>query len=219
MKHIKFAPDGAGGGSDGSPVDESKKTYTAEEVEKIRADAKEAYDKRDKATEAKRVAEAALAEKERLEKEAKATTDGNIEALRSSFTERETKLKAEKDEADKKLEKAILKSEVVSVLAEVSTDPDLAFMYLKDEFEVKPDEHGEMRARPIKDSSSVKNFILKKLASKPYLLKNDRAAGLGTQQASEGAKSALTKADLERMSPDDRQYAYAKNPELRKLAT
>jgi hypothetical protein len=158
------------------------------EVAKIEADRNEARAERDRLKEEKRALDARLAEIERSTNEKKAVDEGNIEALRTSFAERETALKAEKDATLKQLESAILKADVFSVLGEVCTDPEVAFLLLKDDFEVK-EVDGELRARPKKDAASAKDYILKRLEAKPYLLKNNRAAGTGTEKTGANGKA------------------------------
>lgn len=181
------------------------------------ADRLDAHRRRDENAVRAQTAEAKLAEIERVANETKAAADGNIEALRTSFTERENTLKTETATAKTQLENAILKADVYSVLSEISTDSEVAFLLLKDDFEVKADEHGNLVARPKKDTASVKDYILKKLEAKPYLLKNNRAEGAATKKVDGNGRvleATEIPADLFTRSKAEQTKWMTENPKL-----
>lgn len=215
---IKFgAPGDTGGGSGDTKPNPKDTDFVAKSVaDQLEADRLAAFADRDKVKEEKRALQTQLDDIKRLADEEKATKDGNIEALRTQYTEREATLKAEKTAADKRINDLILKSDVLTVLSEVSVDAETAFLILKDDFEIK-EVDGELRARPKKDTASVKDYILKKLESKPYLLKNNRAEGAATKKVDANGKpveATTIPADIHSYDPAKLREWMRANPKL-----
>jgi hypothetical protein len=209
----------AGSPDGGAPKsDDEGKGKTNEDTVK-RSELEEAVRRRQEALEDKRKADERIKELEAAlsgKADDEAAKAGDIEKLRQSALDRENLLKKQLDDANKAHAESVLRSDVVSVLAEVSTDPEVAFLILKDEFEVKPDDTGMLRARPKGDVSSAKDFILKKLDAKPYLLKNGRQPGTGTKPTSEEGKPSMTLAQIQKLSDGEQRAAFAANPDLAK---
>jgi chromosome segregation ATPase len=158
---------------------------------------------------------------------------GDIEKLRKSAQDREAELATRIAELQASLERTkaeartevdglkntyLLEAEVMRVLSETTTDPELVWMALGQNFELAEDENGKLRPRVKNDTRDIKTFVERKLedSNRAILLKSQRKAGAGTEQTSAKESSSVTKfKSLEEINamPDKGAKYFRENPD------
>lgn len=185
------APGDTGGGSGDTGTKSEKSEFVAKSVyDQTEAEKLAAFADRDRLREERRQLQTKLDDIEKASKEEKALKDGNIEALRASFTTTEANLKAEAAANKKLAEDAILRAEVTSVLSKIVTEDsfDMVEVYVSGDFEVVAGEDGKLKARPKNSTLTVEEYLKKKLESKPGVLRNERKAGNDTKKVDANGK-------------------------------
>lgn len=135
---------------------------------------------------------------------------GDIERLRKSASERESELQGRISSLEAELAKVredsasevsslkstyLLEAEVMRVLSEVTTDPELVWLALGHRFELAEDEKtGRLRPRPKDSTLDLKTFVERELetANRAVLLKTKRRSGADSQQSEKGTMNGLT---------------------------
>jgi hypothetical protein len=161
---------------------------------------------------------------------------GDIEKLRKSASDTEASLNTKIAELTAELERTrsdsksslesfkstyILKAEVMRILSETTTDPELAYLALSNHFELAEDEDGNFTVQ-VKDSTSdPRTFVERTLekSNRAVLLKNQRKSGAGTEQTSAKEKTGGTKfKTLEEINamPDRGAQYFRENPDAAK---
>lgn len=242
---------GASGAPDGTKPDTKGDTVSRSELEdaiRARQDAKaEARRLKEEFAREREALNAKLSEfqsfKESFEQQQRkleeddAAKRGDIEKLRESARlqaeELQNALKAANDEHTKALaardaeiakyrDTYLLENELLRVFGEVTTDPEVALLLLKDRFELAENEHGRLVPRPKDSTLDLKSYSERELEGrgKAYLLKSQRRSGTGAQQQPASGTQAPTGGQLtaEQISklPDRGAQYFKDNPKAAK---
>lgn len=153
-------------------------------------------------------------EKKTVEQQ-KAAADGDIEALRRSYETETSELQAKLEQLNGQLRVNLLENEVKRTLSEVSTDPDVAYLLLQEQFELVEID-GRMKPRVKNNVADVKVFAERKLEEmgKTYLLKNTRKKGTDTKGPEGTSKASAIPADFNNWGYDQKREWMKNNPHL-----
>lgn len=145
------APDSASTASPDGPK-EAEKVYSQSEFESVRK-ARDEFK-----AELKAIREQSETEKRNKERD-EATKKGDVESIRQIFEKQLAEAKAEVEAKDKELYTVFCEREVRNILKDVTTDDNLAWMLLKDNFELD-----DQRRPRVKDSIlPIRDFAIQEL--------------------------------------------------------